>query len=234
MGNPAIASRRGTREHNCDSARSYTAADGTTTVAVIDGSGNSAELADLVGVMATVAVRVGVRHGGLPGLISAGDLFVDDDYDGAAVLAVVHPHGPAVVSWIGDCRAYRFDGAELRQYTTDHTMGQQLRASGGVAVEFTQTHDHWLLVGLRGATAATVRQVWIPDCGQELPAGNLILLTSDGVHDQVDHDTMTALVRTHAAEPQALADALVAAACKVDGYRDDATVAALIVGDNHG
>jgi hypothetical protein len=112
------ATRRGTRTHNCDAARTYTAPDGAIA---------------------------------------------------AAVIAIAEPDGPAAVAWIGDCRAYQWDGAALRQYTTDHTMGQQLRASGGVAVEFAQTHDHWLLTGLRGATAATVRQVWIPDEGVDVP-----------------------------------------------------------------
>ena len=53
----------------------------------------------------------------------------------------------------------------------------------------------------------------------------LILLTSDGVHDQIPEPEMTALIREHADAPQALAEALVAAAQPDgDGYRDDATV----------
>ena len=234
MSNPGFASRRGTRDHNCDSARTYTAPDGTVTAAVIDGAGNSVELAGVVDAMSTVAVRIGYRHGGLPGLITAGSLLVDDEYDGAAVLAGLRPGEPAVIAWIGDCRAYRWNGAELRQWTTDHTMGQQLRASGGVPVEFAKTHDHWLRTGLRGATAATVRQVWIPDYGEQLGDGDLVVLTSDGVHDQVEHEVMTALVREHATMPTTLAAALVASAAEKDGYRDDATAVVLRAGDTRG
>jgi serine/threonine protein phosphatase PrpC len=223
----ALASRRGTRDHNCDAAGTFVGPDGTTLAAVIDGTGNSAALAHLTSVMATVAVRVAYRHGSLPGLLTAGDLLVDDDYDAAAVLAAADPDGEITVAWIGDCRAYRWHHDQLDQYTTDHTMGQQLRASGGVPVEFAATHDHWLRTGLRAATAATVRQVWIPDYDQPLPAGDLILLTSDGVHDQLDRDTIAALVSTHATDLQALADALVTAAPATDGYRDDATVAVI-------
>ncbi|WP_349239254.1 hypothetical protein [Streptomyces sp. CC224B] len=52
---------------------------------------------------------------------------------------------------------------------------------------------------------------------------------SDGVSDQVDTETWEALCRRHATAPQALADALVAAAEEdVEGYRDDATVAVLL------
>lgn len=225
-----IASRRGSRDHNCDAARVYRSLDATVAAAVIDGTGNSPVLAEMAGVMATVAVRIGIRHGGLPGLMTAGDLLVDDDHDGAAVLAVVPPDGHAVVSWVGDCRAYHWAGGELRQYTTDHTMGQQLRASGGIPVEVARSHDHWLLVGLRGATAATVRQVWIPDYDQDLVAGDRVLLTSDGVHDAIRHDDLVRLVEAHQ-DPQALAEAIVnAVEADGDGYRDDATVVVLTIG----
>nr|WP_282791014.1 SpoIIE family protein phosphatase [Streptomyces sp. CC224B] len=55
------------------------------------------------------------------------------------------------------------------------------------------------------------------------------MLVSDGVSDQVDTETWEALCRRHATAPQALADALVAAAEEdVEGYRDDATVAVLL------
>ncbi|MFD3917366.1 hypothetical protein ACFWR1_38445, partial [Streptomyces sp. NPDC058603] len=69
---------------------------------------------------------------------------------------------------------------------------------------------------------ATVGEVGIDD--------HLILLTSDGVHDQIGRAALEALVREHAADPQALADALVAAAePDDDGYRDDATVVILLI-----
>lgn len=223
----AMASRRGTREHNCDAARIYRSPGGAVRAAVIDGTGNSSELAKLVSVLAEVVVRVAGRHGGLAGLMTAGDLIADDDYEAAAVLAVVEEDGPATISWIGDCRAYHWDGTELRQLSTDHTMGQQLRASGGVPANIAATHDHWLLVGLSGATAATVRQVWIPDHGQNL--SGLVLLTSDGVHDQVPQDRLVDLLREHT-DPQALADAIVAVViADEDGYRDDATVVVIQV-----
>ncbi|WP_199883431.1 hypothetical protein [Streptomyces sp. CB01580] len=51
---------------------------------------------------------------------------------------------------------------------------------------------------------------------------------TDDVSDQVGHELMEALCRTHAADPQALAHALTAAAeAAEEGYRDDATVIAM-------
>jgi len=221
-----VASRRDTRDHNCDAARVHTGPDGVLAAAVIDGTGNSAELATLAGVLAEVTVRIGARRGGMAALITAGDL-IHDEHEAAAVVATADEDRPVHVWWVGDCRASWWDsGASLRAVTTDHTMGQQLRASGGVPVDLAATHDHWLLIGLADATPSTIRQVWVPDYGQDLGAGELVLLTSDGVHDAVPHDELVALIREQR-DPQDLAEVIVAAAREDDGYRDDATVVAL-------
>ncbi|MDJ0386279.1 SpoIIE family protein phosphatase [Streptomyces sp. G-G2] len=63
--------------------------------------------------------------------------------------------------------------------------------------------------------------------GAPIPKGRMVILTSDGVHDQIDPTVLEALVQAHQTDAQALAEALVAAA--EDGledgqpYRDDAT-----------
>ncbi|MEV0733983.1 SpoIIE family protein phosphatase [Polymorphospora sp. NPDC050346] len=65
--------------------------------------------------------------------------------------------------------------------------------------------------------------------GTTLTAGQLVILTTDGVHDHTSHDVLTNLIHTH--DPQALADALVTAA-RPDptGYRDDATAIVIAPG----
>ncbi|WP_411129117.1 SpoIIE family protein phosphatase [Streptomyces sp. x-19] len=90
-----------------------------------------------------------------------------------------------------------------------------------------EPQDNWARLGLAQAGAATCRQVKIPE---EI---RLVLLVSDGVSDQVDQETAEELCRAHHDDPQALTDALVAAAAAAadddaDGYRDDATVLALL------
>ncbi|MFD6534902.1 SpoIIE family protein phosphatase [Streptomyces goshikiensis] len=87
-------------------------------------------------------------------------------------------------------------------------------------------HDNWSRLGLAQSSAATCRQVQIPE-GE----ARLVLLMSDGVSDQVEPDAIAGLCGEHAADPQALADALVAAAeADESGYRDDATVVVLLLG----
>ncbi|MGW5114316.1 hypothetical protein ACWEQ8_02500 [Streptomyces noursei] len=52
---------------------------------------------------------------------------------------------------------------------------------------------------------------------------------SEGISDEVDLETTEVLCRTHAADPQALADALVdAAEDDAEGYRNDASVIVLL------
>ncbi|XTZ17062.1 PP2C family protein-serine/threonine phosphatase [Micromonospora echinospora] len=226
-----LASRQGTRAHNADAVHIYQGDDGTTVAAVIDGTGNDAELAHITATMATVVARVSYRRGGLAALLTASDL-LHDDYNAAAVTVQVDPDGHVHAHWIGDSRAYWWDGTDLRQLTTDHTMGQLLRLSGGKAAEqVAATHDHWLRLGLAEATPASVAEIRsLTAEDTPLAAGHLVILTSDGVHDAIPHATLVALIRDHA-DPQTLADAIAAAArVNAEGYRDDATVAVVAMG----
>ena len=166
--------------------------------------------------------RVGAQRGPLAGILSAGLLVSDpaEKADGVAVAAVAYPDGdPVEVAWVGDCRAYGWTGTVLRRYTTDHTVGEQLRRNGA-PWELAAEHDNWVQTSLAHATVATVYQVQV-----DTP---LVLLTSDGVHDQIDHDTLTALVAQHAdGDLQTLANAVVAAVTDREDYRDDATIVVL-------
>ncbi|MGW3579841.1 hypothetical protein ACWDM8_00760 [Streptomyces rubiginosohelvolus] len=65
--------------------------------------------------------------------------------------------------------------------------------------------------------------------GVLIPEEELVIITSDRVHDTVPAERIQELAVAHAAEPQRLADELVAAAGPNEfGYRDDATAAVLL------
>ncbi|MFH8610578.1 hypothetical protein ACH4D5_24170 [Streptomyces sp. NPDC018029] len=106
-------------------------------------------------------------------------------------------------------------------------MGQCLRWNGGITVEIAETQDNWSRLGLAQAREMTCRQLEIPG---DVP---VVLLVSDRISDQVDLEAAEALCREHVDAPQALADALVAAAggeVEEDTgelYRDDETVVIL-------
>ncbi|MFI5987724.1 SpoIIE family protein phosphatase [Streptomyces sp. NPDC051555] len=193
--------------------------------AVVDGAGHHENVVRYSSVAPAVMTHIGMTLGGLAGLITAGQMAhaYDTPPHASAVYACMEPGWPTAVHWLGDARAYGFDGTALVQWSTDATMGNWLRRNGGVPVEIAEHHDNWSRLGLSQAGPATCRQVEIPENIK------LILLVSDGISDQVDAQTMETLCRRHEADPQALADALVAAVKEDgDGYRDDATVIAML------
>lgn len=194
--------------------------------AVVDGAGHHPEVVRYAAITPAVITHIGTVVGGLAGLMAAGQMAAayDRPPHASAVFACAQPGQPTSVHWIGDCRAYGWDGVSLRQWSTDQTMGEWLRINGGAAVELAaELHDNWSRLGLAQAGAATCRQVQVPS---EVP---LVLLVSDGVSDQVPLEVLGRLCRMYAAGPQLLADALVAAAAEDEsGYRDDATVIVLL------
>jgi serine/threonine protein phosphatase PrpC len=222
----ASATRTGTENDNADAASTYTAATGVVGTAVIDGIGHSPGTSALSPVLAVVAARTAATRGALAGLLSAAQLVSDpgpddDEPNAVSVVATTHLDGETVVAWVGDCDAYGWDGTTLARYTTPHTVGEQLRHNGA-PWEIAEAHDNWIKTSLAHAVVATIQEVTISD--------PVVLLLSDGIHDQIPHDDLTALVRDHATTPQALATALVTATtADADGYRDDATAVVISV-----
>ncbi|MEU6293014.1 hypothetical protein [Streptomyces sp. NPDC046988] len=192
--------------------------------AVVDGAGHDAAVVRYAQAVPQVITHIGMTMGGLAALTTAGQMAhaYDTPPHASAVYARMEPGQPTTIHWIGDCRAYAWDGAALTQWSTDQTMGEYLRRNG-VAVDLATAHDNWSRTGLAQAGAGMCRETQIPE------RVRLVLLVTDGVSDQVDPEEMERLCRVHEADSQALADALTAAAqADADGYRDDATVIALL------
>ncbi|MET9096219.1 hypothetical protein ABZX72_29490 [Streptomyces cyaneofuscatus] len=214
-----LATREGTAQDNADAARVYRMSTGTVGAAVIDGIGHGPRTSATAPLLAETAARVAAHRGALAGILSAGLLVADEGHDGeeanaVAVVVIVDALGTRA-AWVGDCDVLGWDGRRLRRYSTPQVMGEWVRQYGP-PVEIAAHYDGWVRVSLHSATVATTCEVDIPD--------PVVILTSDGVHDQVTADVMEDLAREHHHDPQAFADALVAAAqADAEGYRDDAT-----------
>lgn len=221
----AAATRRGVREYNMDAGAIFTAANGVTAAAVVDGIGNDEQGVEVMHLLAQTAARIGATKGALAGILAAAALIDDPgvgEYrpDGVAVLALAERGEPTLLGWVGDSHAYGWDGTALHRRTDPHTMGNYLRQSGHFD-EVVVQYDAWVRISLSTATVTTVAL-------SEVPAGELVLLVSDGL-DDVPIADLGALVAEHQTNPQALADAIVATAREdADGYRDDATVIVLM------
>jgi hypothetical protein len=199
----------------------------TVCAAVVDGAGHHPDTVRYAALTPPVITHIGMELGGLPGLMTAGQMAAayDRPPHASAVFACAQPGQPTSVHWIGDCRAYGWrEDTGLTLWSDDQTMGNWLRWNGGAAVQLEAAkHDNWARLGLAQSSAATCRQVQIPE-----EEAHLVLLMSDGVSDQVEAETIARLCSEHSDGPQALAGALVAAAeAEESGYRDDATVVVL-------
>ena len=126
------ASDQGRRRYNAD-ALAVWAHGGGLGVAVADGIGDTAAAYGAAHVAADTAARAPPGGGALDALLAARAALVGgrDTRAGDAVLVVAALRADGgEIAWVGDCRAYFFDGAGVRQLTADQTMAAAVREAG--------------------------------------------------------------------------------------------------------
>ncbi|MGO4613889.1 PP2C family serine/threonine-protein phosphatase [Nocardia sp. 2YAB30] len=188
------ASRRGLRSINADAVAVATdAVTGATAFVVADGVGDHLLAARAARMVASTAARVGARDGARAGILVAQqellDEFPEPSADSVLVVAVLpaagQPDRPCEVAWVGDCRAYRWNGRVLHQITTDHTVAELWRARGLVPPP---RMNH-----LVTTSARTVRPADIGYAATGSSTGRL-LLSTDGVHKPLGIATIKSLL----------------------------------------
>ncbi len=202
------AGHQGARAVNADAVAS---AHGV--VALADGVGDSADAVRAALTAVTAAVSVPPAAGPSAALAAAQTAVLAADGD--AVLVVAQPFaGGYRIGWVGDVRAYAWNGVTLRQLTSDHTLAQYFRDHGEPV---TPRMEHLVTASVR--TASPSRHGYVEAPGR-------LLLTTDGVHKTLSHEAMAEIMRTSANPAEALVRATVAA-----GGRDNAT--AVVVDRDH-
>ena len=99
--------------------------------------------------------------------------------------------GGGEIAWVGDCRAYFFDGAGVRQLTADQTMAAAVREAGVAAAP---RWEHVVTQSVRSAAATTAGVVPVP-----AGWGRLALVT-DGVHRELSPAEIAAVL-AHGHDP---------------------------------
>ena len=131
-------------------------------------------------------------------------------------------HDQAIVSHVGDSRCYLVRKGVARQITQDHTWVNEQRKMGVISASDVATSDsrHVLIRSLGpemfvspDTTALTVQ------------AGDVLVLCSDGLHDEMPESTIAAIVSQNKAIDE-IAQELVARAVEIDG--NDNTTAQVI------
>ncbi|MDQ0376448.1 PP2C family protein-serine/threonine phosphatase [Amycolatopsis thermophila] len=204
------ATTRGPRAVNADATAAYTdPSTGEVVFALADGIGDARSAARAARIAVSTAVQVPASQGPGAALAAAQRAVRADPGGGDCVLVVASPFdGGYRVAWVGDARAYSWDGASLRQLTRDHTLAQYFRDRGQVP---TVRMEHLVTTSVR-----TARPEEFGDAETVGPAG--LLLTSDGVHKALTRAAMAELLRVPSNGAQALVDAALAA-----GGQDNAT-----------
>ncbi|MCW0213060.1 MAG: serine/threonine protein phosphatase [Pseudonocardia sp.] len=209
------ASDRGLRGVAADALAVRTAGAGLA-LAVADGIGDSKAAARAARVAADVATLEAVRLGPTGAILAARDaVLTDRGPAGTGDCVLVLAAGGAAgwrISWVGDSRAYAWDGEQLVQLTTDHTVAEYLRGRGEDAPARTEN--------VVTTTVATARGERIGQTLLRAGARRLALL-SDGVHRTLTANEIAAVLAT-VEHPAAAARALVDDAL-LAGSTDNAT-----------
>ncbi|MEU7628759.1 serine/threonine protein phosphatase [Nocardia sp. NPDC049220] len=188
------ATRRGSRTINADAVAIETdTVTGSTAFVVADGVGDHLLAARAARTVASVAARVGARHGARAGILAAHQELLrevpEPSADSVLVVAVLpadgRPDGPCEVAWVGDCRAYRWNGRVLHQITTDHTLAEMWRARGLIPPA--------RMDNVVTTSARTTRPTDIGYAATGSSTGRL-LLSTDGVHKRLGIAEIKALL----------------------------------------
>lgn len=197
--------------------------------AVADGVGGS----DLGEVASATAISVLTEEFGkaqagtmLPGLLprliqhanaAVHDCTLAPQYRGKSMattlVACALRHDQAIVSHVGDSRCYLVRNGQARQVTQDHTWVNQQRKLGLItAAEVAESESRHVLIRSLGPEMFVA-----PDTSTlTLQAGDVLVLSSDGVHDEMNEKTLAGIV-SQKKDIQEIASELVTRAVEIDG-----------------
>lgn len=121
--------------------------------------------------------------------------------------------------WAGDSRLYLFRDGHLKQLSRDHSQVERLRARGLITAEEARHHPAHNTITRAVGAAATLDLEWLTF---EVGDGDVFLLCSDGLSNEVDDARITEILAARAVPEQAAA-ALLQQALD-NGGRDNVSV----------
>lgn len=144
---------------------------------------------------------------------------------GTTVVAVrVNPTGRFELAWVGDSRAYLWNG-KLQQVSSDHSYVQELIDQGQLTPEQARSHPYRNVV-TKALGVTEPDKLAIETVAGELRPGMALLLCSDGLTEEVDDAMIAVAVAQKDVSAQECVDHLIAAA--LDGGGSDNVTAVLL------
>ncbi len=114
------------------------------------------------------------------------------------------------VAWVGDSRAYLYDGTALRQLTKDHSLVQRLVEIGQITPEEARYHEHKNVI-TRSLGARQSGPAGAESLSLRLKRGDRLMLCSDGLMAHVDDQRIEQILRRHVDPLEAARECVVAA-----------------------
>ena len=197
--------------------------------AVADGVGGM-DLGDVASATAISTITEGFASaqagtllaGLLPRLVQHANAAVHDctlaqEYRGkrmaTTLVACALRHDQAIVSHVGDSRCYLVRNGQARQVTQDHTLVNEQRKLGLIsASEIADSDSRHVLIRSLGPEMFVS-----PDTtALTLLAGDVLVLCTDGLHDEMNEKTIAGIVSQNK-DIEEIARELVARAVEIDG-----------------
>jgi protein phosphatase len=139
---------------------------------------------------------------------------------GTTLTSVVVNGSEAIVGHVGDSRLYHFRKGRLTQVTLDHSLVAQAVREGILTAEQARIHPQRNIITKALGTRSDIE---VDTAHVALEPGDLLLLSSDGLHGLVEDDELKALIETNLEDPDRLVQDLVQAALD-HGGSDNVTV----------
>lgn len=150
---------------------------------------------------------------------------------GSTVVAAALNNRDYQIAWVGDSRAYLWNGQKLNLLTTDHSMVEALVAKGVITREEAHKHPKRNII-TQSIGVSSESGIKVDTVSGSLASGERLLLCSDGLNDELkDHVIAEIMLQNTSVEDQI--KCLIEGALD-NGGRDNITVIVIDSGDSEG
>lgn len=175
-------------------------------------------ITELVGEGKELPIAIQYAH---KAIIKAGEEGKGNPGMGSTVVAIQVSERNYEIAWVGDSRAYLWDGKKLHQMTKDHSYVQMLLDDGAITGEEALTHPKKnIIYQCMGSLKHNTLEV--STVLGEFFSGHKIILCSDGLNDEVSEENIARIVSADIPE-QEIVDQLINATLASKG-NDNVTV----------
>ncbi len=148
---------------------------------------------------------------------------------GTTVVALRINDNKYEIAWVGDCRAYLWDGITLKQLTKDHSYVQHLVDTGVISPGESAKHPYQDVL-TQALGAVDIKDVNVETIHHELHQNEQILLCSDGLTKEITDEGIADALALEL-EEQKKVDLLIRTALK-NGGKDNITAILVSADDN--